>query len=121
MCKCADAVNRNSAESYYAYFIEDGEVVYDPPEQIPVPKPTNPDRGRFREVVDGLDSDPTPVSYRGTGLTAVEDPYSSDQGGASSPVMGKHTSGDKGRKRISQVVVDASKRSKRRMTSCTIQ
>lgn len=120
MCgKYADTVNRNSAESYYAYFIEDGEVVYDPPEEIPVPKPTIPDRGRFREVVDILDSDATPDSYRGMGLAAAEDESSSDQGGV--PEIGQRSSGDKGRKRISQAIVDASKRSKRRMTSCTIQ
>lgn len=116
-------MNRNSAESYYAYFIEDGEVVYDPPEQIPIPipKPAIPDRGRFREAVDGLDSNATPTGYRGVSLAIVEGSYSLDQGGVPSPMMDKRPSGDKGKKRISQVIVDVSKRSKRRMTSCTIQ
>jgi len=121
---------RNSAESFYAYFIEDSDEVYDPPEemsipipipiQIPIPIPTSSDRGRFREVVDGLDSDATPDSYHNTGRrTTVEDSSSSDQ--APSPVMGRPPLGGKGRKRISQVIVNASKRSKRRMYSCTIQ
>lgn len=119
--KYADAVNRNSAESYYAYFIEDGGVVYDSPEEIPIPRPTSSDRGRFREVVDGRESDATPDSYRGTGPTAVGDSSSLGQDSGPPPTNDKRPSGDKGRNRVSQVIVDASKRSKRRMSSCTIQ
>ncbi|KAF9654346.1 hypothetical protein BDM02DRAFT_3182152 [Thelephora ganbajun] len=112
---------KNSGESFYAYFIEDGDVVYDPPEEIPIPRPAIIDQGRFREVVDGQNSDVTPDSYRAMGLGAVENSSSSDQEGVPPPVMRKRPSEDKRRKRISQVIVDASKRSKRRMTSCTIQ
>lgn len=104
---------RNSGESFYAYFIEDGDMVYDPPEEIPVPRPTTADRGRFREVVDSKNFDVNPG--------AVDTSSVSDQEGAPSPVLGKRHSGDKRKNRISQVIVDASKRSKRRMTSCTIQ
>jgi len=111
---------RNSGESFYAYFIEDGDVVYEPPEEIPIPRQTTVDRGRFREVVSTQDPNLTPDGYRAKGLDG-EHSSSSDQGDASSPVIGGRPSGDKRRKRISQVIVDASKRSKRRMTSCTIQ
>jgi len=111
---------RNSAESFYAYFIEDGDVVYDPPEEIPVPRPTVFDRGRFTEVVDGQDPGVTPDGYRAMGLGAGETP-SSDQEGVSPPAIGVRPPGDKRSKRISQAIVDASKRSKRRMTGCTIQ
>lgn len=79
------------------------------------------DRGRFREVVDGMNSDATPDSYRAGGLGAGERSSSSDQEGVPSPVMGKRPSEDKRKKRLSQVIVNVSKRSKRRMTSCTIQ
>jgi len=114
-------VHRNSAESYYAYFIEDGDPVYDTPEQIHTPRPASSYRGRFREVVGGRDSGVTPDSYRPVGLPVVEDSSSLDQDSVPPPVTGKRPSGDKGRKRVSQVIVDASKRSKRRMSSCTIQ
>ena len=114
-------VHRNSAESYYAYFIEDGDPVYDTPEQIHTPRPTSSYRGRFREVVGSRDSDATPDSYRSMGLPIVENSSSLDQDSIPPPVTGKRPSEDKGRKRVSQVIVDASKRSKRRMSSCTIQ
>jgi len=104
---------RNSGESFYAYFIEDGGTVYAPPEELP--RPTIVDRGRFREAVDSQNLDDC---YRpGAGETSS----TSDREGAPPPVIGKRRSGDKRRKRISQVIVDASKRSKRRMTGCTIQ
>lgn len=111
---------RNSGESFYAYFIEDGDEVYDPPEEISISRPTAVDRGRFREVVSSQDPDLAPGGYRAKGLGG-ENSSSSDQGDASSPAIGERASGDKRRKRFSQVIVDASKRSKRRMTSCTIQ
>jgi len=109
---------RNSGESFYAYFIEDGDAVYDPPEEIPlpIPRPTIIDRGRFREVVDSQNLDNT-FRAMGPGETSSM----SDQEGAPSPVTGKRASDEKRRRRLSQVIVDASKRSKRRMTSCTIQ
>lgn len=117
---------RNSGESFYAYFIEDGDVVYDPPEEVsrplPRPRPTAVDRGRFREAVDSRDLDLTPDSYRPTGLGGGGNSSSSDQEGLPTPPpVSKRSTEDKRRKRISQVIVDASKRSKRRMTSCTIQ
>jgi len=109
---------RNSGESFYAYFIEGGDEAYDPPEEIPIPRPTvGFDRGRFREVVDSMHSD----ANRAGGLGAGERSSSSDQEGTQSPVTSKRPSSDKRKNRISQVIVDASKRSKRRMTSCTIQ
>jgi len=111
---------RNSGESFYAYFIEDGDVVYDPPEEEeePIPRPTVIDRGRFREAVESQNLD---GAYRAMGPSAGETSSTSDREGVSSPTIGKRHLGDKRRKRISQVIVDASKRSKRRMTSCTIQ
>jgi len=112
---------RNSGESYYAYFIEDGDAVYAPPEEMPIPRPTIPDRGRFREAVGSQAFDATPGGYCSTGPDAADNTSSSDQEGAPSPAIGNRFSEDKRRKRISQVIVDASKRSKRRMTSCTIQ
>lgn len=99
-------------------------MVYDPPEEeeeeIPVPSPTIIDRGRFREVVDVRDSDLIPDNHR-VGILGGDDSSSSDQEGVSPPAVGNRPTGDKRKKRFSQVIVDASKRSKRRMTSCTIQ
>ena len=116
---------RNSGESFYAYFIEDGDVVYDPPEEVPRPlprpRPTAVDRGRFREAVDSRDLDLTPDSYRPTGLGGGNSSSSDQEGLPTPPPVAKRSTEDKRRKRISQVIVDASKRSKRRMTSCTIQ
>ena len=108
---------RNSGESFYAYFIEDGDAVYDAPEEtpVPIPRPTIVDRGRFREVVDSQNLDNV-YHAMGPGETSSM----SDQD-PPSPVAGKRHSEDKRRRRLSQVIVDASKRSKRRMTSCTIQ
>lgn len=111
---------RNSGESFYAYFIEDGDVVYDPPEETPVPSPPIIDRGRFREAVDVRNSDLIPDGHRVRALVG-DNSSSSDQEGVSSPVAGNRPTGDKRRKRISQVILNASKRSKRRMTNCTIQ
>jgi len=113
---------RNSGESFYAYFIEDGDVVYDPPEEeeeIPIPRQMAADRGRFREVVSGQGLDLVSQGYRPNGAGSGTPP--SKQEDVPSPTIGQHPSTDKRRKRISQVIVDASKRSKRRMTSCTIQ
>jgi len=110
---------RNSGESFYAYFIEDGDVVYDPPEEIPINIQTAADRGRFREVVSGQGLDLASQGYRASGAGGGNS--SSDQEGAPPPAIGEHPSADNRRKRISQVIVNASKRSKRRMTSCTIQ
>lgn len=77
------------------------------------------DRGRFREAVE---SQVLGDGYRAMGPGAGESSSTSDREGAASPAIGsKRLPGDKRRKRISQVIVDASKRSKRRMTSCTIQ
>lgn len=109
---------RNSGESFYAYFIEDGEAVYDPPEEISRPRPTIADRGRFREAVDSQNLE---NNFRAMGPSADETSSTSDREDVPSPVMGKRHSEDKRRKRLSQVIVDASRRSKRRMTSCTIQ
>jgi len=110
---------RNSGESFYAYFIEDGDVVYDPPEETATrPRSTLFDRGRFREAVDSQNLDD---AFHPMGPAADETSSTSDREGAPPPVMGKRFSEDKRRKRISQAIVDASKRSKRRMTSCTIQ
>jgi len=111
---------RNSGESFYAYFIEDGDAVYDPPEDLAIPRPTTVDRGRFREVVSVQDPDLIANGYHAKGLGG-ENSSSSDQEGVPSPAIDGRPSGDKRRNRISQVIVDASKRSKRRMTSCTIQ
>jgi len=87
---------------------------------MPIPRPTTVDRGRFREVVSVQDPDLIAEGYRPKGL-AGENSSSSGQGGVPSPATGGRPPGDKRRNRISQVIVDASKRSKRRMTSCTIQ
>ena len=110
---------RNSGESFYAYFIEDGDVVYDPPEEIPTPTQTAANRGRFREVVSGQGLNLASQGYHPNGAGGGNS--SPDQEGVPPPAIGRHPSGDKRRNRISQVIVDASKRSKRRMTSCTIQ
>lgn len=107
---------RNSGESFYAYFIEGGDAVYDPPEEMPRPRATIVDRGRFREVVESQNLDDV-YCVTGPGETSS----ASDQEGAPPSTMGKRPSEDKRRNRLSQVLVGASKRSKRRMTSCTIQ
>lgn len=85
-----------------------------------MPIPTTVDRGRFREVVSVQDPDLIAEGYRAKGLGG-ENSSSSDQRGVPSPGIGGRPPRDKRRNRISQVIVDASKRSKRRMTSCTIQ
>lgn len=122
MARYTDAMKliRNSGESFYAYFIEDAGVANSTSEEItvPIPRPTIVDRGRFREAVGSQilgDGYPTIGPSGDTSST-------SDRDGAPSPVAGKPHPGDKRvRNRISQVILDASKRSKRRMTSCTIQ
>ena len=96
--------------------------MYDPPEELAISRPVVSDRGRFREGVDSKNFDAVADGYHAADPGAGETSSTSDQEAVPPPrVRGKRHSVDKSKKRISQVIVDASKRSKRRMTSCTIQ